>query len=295
MATYKVKPKQNIFDVAIELYGSIEGLFDLMITNTWLTMTTELTTNMELEYHESFILNESIVSSMKEQNIVPANNERHVYYKNPGCDLIMICGVSEQLETISFVAGGEGELIVDWGDNSELEYINLTHVNQTISHYFDNYVDLRRIRFYGDTSELKFTYLDTSELGGNLLPVRPIVVDEYVSHSNGFTLEGLFLFDGTYKVDLRKCVISSLESIADMDLQELNLLYVKFTNVSVIDEYLKHIAEHYGTRRACTVYLDTEPSEIGWNAINTIIGEQEWNYPLKWKFIINGITYTYTE
>jgi hypothetical protein len=295
MAIYKVKPKQNIFDVAIELYGSIEGLFDLMITNTWLTMTTELTTNMELEYHEGFILNESIVSSMKEQNIVPANNERHVYYKNPGCDLIMICGVSEQLEIISFVAGGEGELIVDWGDNSELEYINLTHVNQTISHYFDNYVDLRRIRFYGDTSELKFTYLDTSELGGNLLPVRPIVVDEYVSHSNGFTLEGLFLFDGTYKVDLRKCVISSLESIADMDLQELNLLYVKFTNVSVIDEYLKHIAEHYGTRRACTVYLDTEPSEIGWNAINTIIGEQEWNYPLKWKFIINGITYTYTE
>lgn len=295
MATHIVKPKQNLFDVAIELYGSIEGLFDLLITNTWLTMTTDLQPGMELEYHESFVLNESIVSSMSEQEIVPSNNERHVYYKDPGQELIMVCGVNESLSVISMVAGGEGELTIDWGDNSELEKIQLSHNNQLITHYFDNTVEIRRVRFYGNTDELKFTYLDVSELGGNLLPVKPVVVDEYISHSNGFTLEGLFLFEGTYKVDLQRCIVTDLSAIVNMDLQELNLLNVKFTDISVLDNYLQAIVSNYGTRRACTVYLNTEPSEEGWKAINTIIGEKEWNYPLQWKFVINDIIYTYTE
>ena len=63
MATYIVKPNQNIFDVALHLYGSIEGLFDLLITNDWLNMTTDLETGMEIEYHEDFIINSSIVDT----------------------------------------------------------------------------------------------------------------------------------------------------------------------------------------------------------------------------------------
>ena len=79
-----------------------------------------------------------------------------------------------------------------------------------------------------------------------------------------------------------------------MDLQELDLRKVHFTSTNVLDEYLQHIVANYGTRRGCTVYLDTEPSDIGWAAINTILGESEWNSPTPWRFIINGITYTYT-
>ena len=33
MNTYIVKSGQNLFDVAITLYGSIEGVFDLLISN----------------------------------------------------------------------------------------------------------------------------------------------------------------------------------------------------------------------------------------------------------------------
>ena len=57
MAIYKVKPAQNLYDVALHLYGSIEGLFDLLITNEWLSMTTELQPGMELEYHDYFVIN----------------------------------------------------------------------------------------------------------------------------------------------------------------------------------------------------------------------------------------------
>ncbi len=77
-----------------------------------------------------------------------------------------------------------------------------------------------------------------------------------------------------------------------MSLQELNLLQVKFSDVSVLDDYLNYIATNYGQRRNCTVYLDTEPTEIGMNAIQTIINEPSWNEAGKWKFVINDRIYT---
>lgn len=128
-----------------------------------------------------------------------------------------------------------------------------------------------------------------------MFTIRPVVVDEFTSRANGNSLKGLFLFDGTVKVDLQTMVISDLSPIYDMSLQELNLLQVQFTDVSVLDNYLVHIAENYGNRRDCTVYLDTEPTEIGMNAIQTIINEPEWNESGKWKFVINDIVYTQEE
>ena len=52
MATYKVKLGQNIWDVAMQLYGSVEGILDLLISNDWLDMTTDLEVGMDLEYHD---------------------------------------------------------------------------------------------------------------------------------------------------------------------------------------------------------------------------------------------------
>lgn len=289
MATYKIQPNQNILDVSIQLYGTIEGVFDLLITNTWLDMDTDLKPGQELEYHEDFVLNDSIVSSLSNDSIVPSNGERHVYHKKPKEELFAICDIDADSSISGIVVGGEGTLIIDWGDNSNLEYVQLSHTNQTIVHYFDNKIEgKRRIKLYGNTTNTKFTYIDTTDLGGALKTTRPVTVDEYINHSNGWSLAGLFLFEDTYKVDLQQCTISNLLSIGDMDLQELNLTQVHFTDVSVLDEYLVYIVQNYGTRRACTVYLDTKPSILGMQAINTILEELEWNMPTSWKFVING-------
>ncbi len=172
MATYTVRPAQNIFDISLQLYGTIEGIFDLLITNTWLEMDTDLVAGQELEYHEGFVLNETVVSGLSSDSIIPANTERHVYYKKPKEDLCIICDVSTLIYTASFIVGGEGTLVVDWGDNSELEYVQLTHTNKTINHCFDNTVDERRIKIYGD---MKLTYLNTTDLGGSLVVTRPVV------------------------------------------------------------------------------------------------------------------------
>lgn len=294
MATYTVQPNQNIFDISLQLYGTVEGIFDLLITNKWLNMNTDLATGQELEYHEDFVINESIVSNLASDNVVPSNGERHVYYKRPSVPLLVICDIDADAPLTSFVIGGEGEMLVDWGDNSELENVQLSHTTKTITHYFDNTVEKRRLKFYGDPSSMKLTYWDTTELGGVLIVLQPIVVDEYVSHSNGCDLTGLFLFEGTYRVDLLKCDIDNLLPIGNMELQELNLSKVRFADVSVIDKYLEYIVANYGTRRGCTVYLDTKPSAAGIAAINAILGEEEWNTPIPWKFIINDETYTYS-
>ena len=70
MATYKVTTNQNLFDVALLLYGSIEGLFDLLISNDWLDMETDLTPGMELTYHDYFVVNDGMKSAINEKNLI---------------------------------------------------------------------------------------------------------------------------------------------------------------------------------------------------------------------------------
>lgn len=289
MATYKVKTNQNIFDVALLLYGSIEGLFDLLISNEWLNMTTDLIPGMELEYHDYFVVNDGIKSVIDDKQLFPANRERHVYLKHPAEDLVFMYDVDAELGCSSFTASGSGIMVIDWGDNSDLEAVQLTTERQVVEHYFDNATEKRRVKVYGDFQIIKF---DTTKTGGALILMKPMIVDEYVSHSNSYPLQGLFLFDGTVSVDLSGCYIGNLLPIGDMSLQILDLRNVNFADISVLDDYLQYIVENYGSRRDCTVYLTTEPTEKGMKAIETILGEDAWNEAGNWVFNINDKIYT---
>lgn len=289
MDSYTVQHGQNLFDVAILLYGSVEGIFDLLVSNPAISMDTELVGGETLNYHSYFEINTSIVSSINENGIIPANGERHVYFKKTSEAAKIMFGVESSVSSVSFEAQGDGTMYIDWGDNSDLGKVTLNSSVRAIEHYFDNQVESRRIIVYGTFS---FEYLCTTNIPGNMLLLEPVTVDEYVSQANGFSLDGLLLFEGTYKVDLQRCDISDLIPISDMSLQELNLLDAKFSSVGVIDDYLVHIVNNYGTRRNCTVYLNTAPSSVGMAAINTIINEADWNASGKWVFVINGTTYT---
>lgn len=292
MATYTVKPNQNIFDVAIMLHGSVEGLFDLMISNEWLSMTTELKAGMTLEYHDFYQINKGIISEIAEQGYLAANGERRVYHKeNDGLPVFMFALEDNEEEFVSFCASAiEGKMYVDWGDNSDVQEVSLTPIQQKIEHWFDNKVEERRIKIYGNFELLT---LDISKMPGVLYALRNVTVDEFVMRENKYQLDGLLLFEGTYSVDLRGSRIKSLVPIGNMDLQTLDLRGAKIAS-SVVDEYLAYIVENYGTRRPCTVYLTTEPSTDGMEAIQTIIGEESWNQSASWVFDINGTIYTYT-
>lgn len=291
MAIYTVKPNQNLFDVALHLYGNIEGLFDLLISNPELNMTSELIYGQELIYHEEFVLNESVVNEFKKQNITPSSGARRVYFKRPDEDLIFLIGVNADMSFTTFKAAGEGTMIIDWGDNSDLEYVPLAVAVQSIEHYFDNETEKRRIRIYGNTDTLKFTQLDTTELGGALILCKPVIVDEYTCTNRGYSLVGLSMFEGTYKLDLHSTTIDNLLPIGDMNLQELDLRGVHFLHDNTVDDYLEYIVAHHADRRPCTMYLTTEPSARGYTAIDTILNEPEWNISDTWKFYINNQLY----
>jgi hypothetical protein len=290
MATYKVKNGQNIWDVALDLCGTIEGVFDLLISNSWLNIADNLVPGTALEYHEDFVINPGIVSGFRDERLTPANAERHVYHKQPAEPLRFIVNVAPTLQRSSLTLSGDGALLIDWGDNTPLETISLTSAPVKVEHYFDNLTDNRRIRIYGNC---RFQTLDASEIGGALLVMTPVTVDEFTSHANGHSLLGLYLFEGTVKLDLRQMYLSDLMPIVGMSLQELDLRQAKFTGPdNALDAYLQAIVANYGHRRSCTVRLDTTPSDAGMEAIRTIINEESWNQDGAWTFIINDTVYT---
>lgn len=291
MATYIVKPNQNLFDVALHIYGSVEGIFDLLISNPQLGMSSELSYGQKLEYHEEFVINAPIVNEFRNKNITPSSGERKVYFKRPEEDLLIIVEISPNLDLTNLTFAGEGVMIVDWGDNSPLEYFTLKSEREEAEHYFNSEVETRRIKIYGNPDTLKFTQLDTTKLGGSLILCRPLIVDEYTCVGRGHSLLGLSLFNGTYKIDLRQSTIKDLIPIGDLHLQELDLREADFLKIDVLDDYLEYIVAHHDDRRPCTVRLSTEPSERGFAAIHTILNEPEWNISDTWKFYINNKLY----
>lgn len=303
MAQYIVQGGQNIWDVALQLYGSIEGAFDLFVCNPQLTMTTNLKTGDILQYNENFIINSSIVETIKEKDWLPVNGERKVYFKTTDAPLRALGKLPAEFEYTSFSLSGEGVMYVDWGDNSDLQTVQLSISLANIEHYFDNTVDTRQIKIYGDFTLM---HLDLSKFQGSLYPVSSMTVDQFTSKSNNGDLRCLFLFDGMVELDLRNSQIGSLKPIYDYGkdirntyngLQILDLRGVRFTSLSVLDDYLEYIAGNstHGGRRPCTVYLDTVPSQRGIAAIETILNEPKWNqegFASSWKFYINDQLYT---
>lgn len=297
MATYKVKPGQNLFDIAILLYGNIEGIFDLLISNRTFTrangaietlgMATQLATGDILEYHDYYIVNSGIVREIKENGYLPANAERHVYHKSTSEELVMVIAIDDEATSMGFKAAGDGQMVVDWGDNSDLETITLSTALTEHSHYFNSVVKGRRVKVYGTFT---MTMFDASGIPGMLLPVKGITVDEFTSVKNKYPLTGLLLFEGTYAVDLTGATITDLTPIGNMDLQTLDFRDALIGS-EVIDAYLVYVVANYGTRRPCKVWMTTPPTEIGMAAIETIIGEDDWNQSGDWEFDINGTIY----
>ena len=82
MGKHVVKSGENIFDVTMKLYGSIEGLVDLLICNqdadghTGLSVADTLTPGMVLEYSEDYVINKEIAKYLSDKNV---RNGEHVY------------------------------------------------------------------------------------------------------------------------------------------------------------------------------------------------------------------------
>ena len=308
MGRYSVIAGQNIFDVALHLYGSIEGIVDLMMNNPDLSLDTTLTVGQELVYTDGFVINADVVAYNAARGIVPANGEHHVYPKYPEGQLSVEFHLPAAVLNVSCTASGTGSLEIDWGDNSEIEKIELRNARLHLNHTFDNTIKgTRRIRWY---SRAEFKTLDRSGLQpDSIFLFHPLRVEELTLQNASVSLEGLRLLDGTYSLRLSGITTADLTPLAGC--RELMTLDMGEGHLKpdVEDAFLYEIVNRYGNRRNCTVTFPVTPSGIyrepdrdpesarylpvsGMECIWVILHEESWNEGGPWKFIIEDKIYT---
>lgn len=209
MPKYTVRSGQNIYDVALTLHGSVEGIFDLLASNDGLTMETELYSGMELNYHDEFMVNKNVALWLKDNGIVVKNGE-HIYTHLDVENLIklhmqdkhkeqyaatnsmspdeqnmfwevlcmprMIINQQGQLSTIRLILKPGRHLIIDWGDYSAPQIIEGTEL-QDIEHCYKG-LGAHIITFYGD---FDFSLLNLREINGVYYPLSMICADNFES------------------------------------------------------------------------------------------------------------------
>ena len=308
MGNDRVITGQNIYDVALHLYGSIEGIVDLLINNPGLSLETELRTGQELTYTDGFIINADVVAYNEMHGIVPSNGERHVYPKHFTCPQTAVFSLSAALVSVQCEVSGTGTLEIDWGDDSAAETVILGHIPYTLHHTFDSRVrPKRKIRWFADAS---FRHIDWSGMTpSSVILLRELHVEELTLRGCTLALDGFRILSGTYRIDLSGSMVSDLLPLIECrGLMELDLSEVRI-KPTVLDKYLMAIVECYGNRRNCRMTLPVSPTGTyrepdrdettgryriisGMEAIWVILHEESWNEGGAWEFIIDNKTYT---
>lgn len=223
MSQYTVRSGQNIYDVALTLHGSVEGIFDLLNSNSDISLDTTLKSGQILLYNDNFAVN-SDVSSWLEDNGVRVKNGNHSikdadvrksiiealsvqsevvlpadelgvkdFYDKVAVPEIVIQQTGKSL-SFSFQLPVGGFLAIDWGDNSGLEFYYHTDYIVFASHVFEDENE-HLVELYGNG---EFTTVDFTDIGGIYYALRKISVEEFVTPFPGLEkLNKLFIIKGT--------------------------------------------------------------------------------------------------
>lgn len=308
MGRYKVIAGQNIYDIALHIYGSIEGIVDLMMCNTDLSLDTVLKVGDELIYSDDFVINADVVAYNEMHGIVPSNGEHHVYPKVFTKPLAVAFSLPTQILSVQCSVSGVGTLEIDWGDNSDTEVVTLSDKPQLLKHIFDNKVRKRRcIRWFTDAY---FKQVDWSGLQPtSVVILRALPIEELTIKDATLTLDSLQMVTGIYSLNLSGLTSGNLKPLVECrELMTLNLTDARI-KPTVLDDWLIAMVERYGNRRNCEVTLAAVPTGIyqeparnadtgrynitsGMEAIWVITHEESWNEGGKWKFIINDKEYS---
>ena len=307
MGRYIVTSGQNIYDVALHVYGSVEGIVDLMMNNTSLSLANVLKAGDELEYTDDFIINKGIVTYYKMNGIVPSNGERNVYFKHPSFPKLAKILIDNKKNSVEFSLSGSGKMEIDWGDNSTLQAITLSNEQQTFRHHFDNNVPgKRKIFIYGSIQVKQF---DCSGFQAfSIILFQPVSVEKLTLQQARLEIDFISLLTGIYDIDITGLRCNNLLPLLNCNqLMNLNLSGINITQ-EVLDEYLKNLVKQYYGRRNCCITLNMKPSgeyrepvrdgnlnyilSSGMEAVWALVNEPAWNEGGYWKFIIEDTIYT---
>ena len=211
MKEYIVRSGQNIYDIALTLYGSVEGLFDLLVCNPSLRLDQTLERGAVLLYHEEMIINQDIVTYFDINNIIIKNGEYpfepvdaeellQTHYQEAHANLLSDMkswspdeenlfweGISSPkliikqkgiLSKITFKLKSGTHILIDWGDRSECKIYESGQEIEVEHCYKGNRP--HTITFYG---ECEFEELDIRECNGECYPLSLITADVFLTVS----------------------------------------------------------------------------------------------------------------
>lgn len=308
MGKYTLTAGQNIFDAALHIYGSIEGITDLLVNNASLSMASKLEAGQELIYTDDFILDEDVVAYMRSNDLTPAGGERHVYPKCFTLPLMAELMIPNRKTSAAFTAAGRGTIEIDWGDNTPTESCALQAQARQYFHAFDSAVaGSRRIRLYGD-AELGMLNLSAAA-PSELYLHAPLAVEQFTLRDVTLYVGFLHLLRGTYYLDMQGLKCADLRPLVHCtELMNLDLRHSRMKG-SQIDDYLLQLVRNYGTRRSARLLLPSAPGGLyrepardaqgayaplcGMEALWVLTHEEAWNQAGAWKVIIDDKTYTY--
>lgn len=311
MGRYITTHGQNLYDVALHIYGSIEGIVDLMMNNTTLSLNDNLKAGTELLYTDNFIINSDTAYYLKNNKITPANGEQNIYFKASQKPKILEIYTGNRETSVGLSISGSGIIEVDWGDNTDIQTIVLSETFANVIHTFDNSIlGKRKIIIYGDGIEIK--KIDFSKLKATeIYLLRPIYMERLIIQENTLSVDFISLVDGVFDMDLSFVTTGSLLPL--LKCKQLMKLVLSGANIrqTTIDDYLIHLVKQYHERRNCSIVLTTEPSGTfqepkrdsdnnyiitsGMEAIWVLTHEIAWNEYGSWEFIIKDRLYTYVK
>lgn len=204
MKTYITRTGQNIYDIALQLYGSLEGIMDLIVCNTSLkvadfgpkalegrplSFATSISRGIELQYHDGIVINNNIKEYINEKELIPTNGEHtcnaHAFYMSRKRILI------NQRGDICTIAGTiqEGTMYIDWGDFSDVTTASKTDGDFLFEHIYKS-DQSHTVTIMGD---FVMEDLDISQTNGLAYPVSVIKITKKFTNNNKIpTLNKLF-------------------------------------------------------------------------------------------------------
>ena len=309
MGRYTVTEGQNLYDVALHLTGSIEGIVDLLICNPSLSLADTLHSGDILVYTDDFVIDADVVAKYRRERIVPAGGERGIYPKYPSGSRRLWFTVDAGQMATAFSLSGNGHVEIDWGDNSPLQTVVLNASVQTLSHRFDNTVaEPRQVRLYGNFTLLS---LDLSGSGARRIRLpEPLSCERFSFCGGSCPVDFLPLLGGVFRIDLSRLSCGSLLPLAEC--RQLMTLDLSDADVSraAVDEYLLRLVSHHYGRRNCDITLPVIPSgtyaepvrnaagecvpATGLEAVWLLTHEESWNEGGAWVIRTPDNYYCYT-
>ena len=309
MGKYTVTEGQNLYDVALHLTGSIEGIVDLLICNPARSLADTLRSGDELFYTDDFVINADVVARYRREQIVPAGGERNVYPKYPSGNRRLWFTLDAVQISTSFSLSGNGSVEIDWGDNSPLEAIVLNSSGKELSHRFDNtIVTSRQVRLYGN---FILQSLDLGASGARRIRLsEPLRCERFSLCGGSCPLDFAPLLDGVFRMDLSRLNSGTLLPLAECrQLMTLDLTDADISRAAV-DEYLIRLVTHHYGRRNCDLTLPVAPSgtyaepvrnavgacvpATGMEAVWLLTHEESWNEGGAWVVRTPEKCYRYT-